>query len=318
MEANHKKEKGCNPETLLSFNIMKENFSTSAIDKYVSKYVRDPNLNTHHRRFLKYLAFINHFDKNFQPVPVSCFDPIMKEIFWNNHLPQSSRVLVNTILVKGGSGHSHAVRIANYLLSQPVLNAVLEFEHEQGNIKATTGEVALELLKSKLIQTLSKTNDYKIFLKILANIIKKRKFVYSGEQPKQFCMLIMALLEEKDFDTSVEIVERVFDITDDPYVAQQLARLHANLNNWDNAHDIIKKAMKILPDNQYLTHTCGHIYRLQFTNQCKTENFSNDCETLVKTIELAQMARYYFKESQILSRKENVTHHKTLLDLKVK
>jgi phosphoribulokinase len=76
LDEKHKHDKGCDPNTLLSLNIMKENYDMDTIGKSVAKFVGDPLLREL-RDLLKYLAYLNHYDINFQPVPVNSFDPIM-------------------------------------------------------------------------------------------------------------------------------------------------------------------------------------------------------------------------------------------------
>ncbi|XP_076109041.1 sterile alpha motif domain-containing protein 9-like [Mytilus galloprovincialis] len=74
----HKKKSGCDPKTLLAFNIMKVNFDKRAIENSVLEFVRDESTNVDQRTMLKYLAFINAYDLSFELVPVVCFDPIME------------------------------------------------------------------------------------------------------------------------------------------------------------------------------------------------------------------------------------------------
>lgn len=304
----HKNERGCDPNTLLSFNIMKENFNMTNISKYVKTYVQDPLLTKEHKCLLKYLSILNHYDIRFQPVPINCFDPIMGDLNWPLHLPQSIKVLVNPVTVHGVSGVIPCIRITNYLLSLPVLNAVLELSKELDSVEfsLTIGEVAKELLQSKLINQCSASEVNKKFERILTDIVKKRSFSHSGEKPKPFSLLVMTLFDAKDYDTSIDIIERIYEITDDPFVAQQLARFHAEIGNWEHAHNAIEQAMKQKHDNAYLTHTCGQIYKMQFEIICKdTNNFQED--DIMHALQIAQKSQFYFREAQRITRTENVS-----------
>lgn len=302
----HKNERGCDPNTLLSFNIMKENFNMTVIGKYVKTYVQDPSLTKEHKLFLKYLSFLNYFDIKFQPVPMSCFDPVMGNFDWTLHLPQSIKVLANPVSTHGVSGKIHCIRITNYLLSLPVLNAVLELSKDQDSeeFRFTIGEVSKELLQSRLINPFSASEVNKKFERILADIIKKRSF--SEGKPKPFSLLIMTLFDANDYDTSIDIIERTYEITDDPLVAQQLARFHAEIGNWESAQKAIEKAMKQKHGNAYLTHTCGQIYKMQFESICRDTNNFQDEDT-VRALQVAQKSQFYFREAQQISRYENVS-----------
>lgn len=117
----------------------------------------------------------------------------------------------------------------------------------------------------------------------------------------------MTLLEANDYDTAIDIIERVYEVTDDQMVAQQLARFHAEIGNWDHAYQVIEKAMTAIHDNAYLNHTCGQIYKMQFKSVCREKgNIFTDDECL-QALQIAQSARFYFKETQRISQFENST-----------
>jgi hypothetical protein len=306
LDEKHKHDKGCDPNTLLSLNIMKENYDMDTIGKSVAKFVGDPLLREL-RDLLKYLAYLNHYDINFQPVPVNSFDPIMATLDWINHIPQSFNILVNKVNKHGVSGNILCIRIANYLLSKPVLHAVLELTKEEREFNCTVGEVATELLSSNMIQPHVIAQHNKMFEKILADIIKKRGFYQSNEKPKPFCLLVVELLDTQDYDTAIDIVDKTYTITDDPMVAQQLARLHAEIGNWEDAHRSIGQAMKQKHGHSYLTHTCGQVYRMEFDSICKENRNNFDDDTTVQIVQIAQDCHFYFKEAQRISRYENIT-----------
>lgn len=306
LDEKHKHDKGCDPNTLLSLNIMKENYNMDTIGKSVAKFVRDPLLRQL-RDLLKYLAYLNHYDINFQPVPVNSFDPIMATLDWTSHIPQSFNILVNKVNQHGVSGNIPCIRIANYLLSKPVLHAVLELTKEERECNCTVGEIATELLSSNMIKPHVIAQHNKMFEKILADIIKKREFFQSNEKPKRFSLLVMELLDTQDYDTAIDIVDKTYTITDDPMVAQQLARLHAEIGNWEDAHRSIGQAMKQIHDHSYLTHTCGQVYRMEFDSICKENGNNFDDDTTVKIVQIAQDCHFYFKQAQRISRYENIT-----------
>lgn len=93
----HKKKSGCDPKTLLAFNIMKVNFDKKAIENSVLEFVRDESTNFAQRTMLKFLAFVNAYDLSFEPVPVVCFDPIMKpKGQWVNRLSHAMKILISS------------------------------------------------------------------------------------------------------------------------------------------------------------------------------------------------------------------------------
>ena len=140
----YKLKRGCNPHTLLGFNIMKENFNMESIKHSVREFVSDPLISPKQMKLLKQLSFLNAYDLHFQSVPISCFDPILAPpLQWINYFPPSLRVLTSRCRRQGCGGHNSAIRMSNYLLSKPVLEAILETEREQETYQNTIGEVAL-------------------------------------------------------------------------------------------------------------------------------------------------------------------------------
>lgn len=301
----HSSNRGSDPDTLLAFNLMKANYDQNSIDKSITKYVTDPLLTNDYMLLLKYVSFINYFDLGFQPVPMHCFDHVLSNLNWVNHIPQPFRILVNTnIQVNGVCGEIPCLRIATNLMSRLVLNAVLKYEKQKGEVSSTVGEVAKELLHSKVIPQHVTAQYDKMFEKILGNIVKKRGF--TGEKLNQFCNLVTELLENKDVDLAIDIVDRIYYITDDPMVGQQQARLHAEMQNWNEAQASIAKAIKQKPDQSYLMHTRGQIYKLEFDNYVKENKNKLDESQIERALEIAKNAVIYFKECQKISRTENV------------
>ncbi|CAG2230815.1 unnamed protein product [Mytilus edulis] len=302
----YKQQRGCDPHTLLAFNIMKENFNMESINKSVKEFAGDCMISPKQRTMLKHIAFFNAFDLQFSSIPLSCFDPIMKPpLQWIKHLPPAIRVLTSRIRRQGYGGQNASIRMSNYLLSRPVLNAVLDYEREHGSCQDTIGEVALEVISSNCFKNTFFKHEHKILRNILGDIMKKRDRGSSNKgRLDKFSPLITELLEQKDIDQAVRIVATTYGITDDPLVAQQLARLNAEFGNWKEAHTAIDNAITQKPINSYLIHTKGHLYKEQLQvsfSGCLKDGSEFSISNVNEVIELTNKSMECFRKCQKLS-----------------
>ena len=91
----------------------------------------------------------------------------------------------------------------------------------------------------------------------------------NGVHSDDFSPLILHILQTESSEKACAVLQEGYDLTEDPFVAQQLARLlYSKLQKWDEASKVIKTAMNMLPDNSYLWDTCGRIYEKQLSSEC--------------------------------------------------
>ena len=264
----HKDRTGLNPRVLIAFNIMKSNFSKDSIQKATKKFV--DTIPDRERKLLLYLAFVNSFDLDFQPLPVSCFDSLMCTKLhekttgkrWEQRLEESIRILLNrTQIPYFMGGKVLSIRIISPLLSREILNYLMEIK------SLDLAEIACDFLESRLFKKKDVAN--RILFKTAASLMKKRRWVIKtaegNNKPVQEFLspLLQDIYNAKNECGAVKVVELAFDILEDPMIAQQAARLHMDLGNLKRGEQLIEEAIRMSPNNSFLQHTYGTLYRTQ-------------------------------------------------------
>ncbi|KAL5016352.1 hypothetical protein ScPMuIL_005941 [Solemya velum] len=265
MQTNYQR-KGIDPKVLISFNIMKNNFSHDSIERTVSEFVN--SIPEKELELLKTIALINTFDLKFSQIPVPCFDPLMghrdprtgrfRADGWNQRLGQSIRVLLNETPRASLGGMVTALRIVNPLLSAEILQVICKKQENE-----TLGEAAKSFIHSVIFEPRNESSQ--VLQQIIKNIVKNREWkIQDGTAKKKYLSpLLSKLVELGDVDSAEIFVTAVFEMTKDPMIAQQLARLYMSLEMWEKAIEYADKATKISPHNSFLWHTHGEIYKTQ-------------------------------------------------------
>ncbi|XP_064611023.1 sterile alpha motif domain-containing protein 9-like [Liolophura sinensis] len=264
LERNHREKSGVDPKTLIAFNIMKENFNTEYIKRAVRKFLEDIT-DSRERNLLKYVSLINSFDIDFHPVPLSSFDPIMLPArsrkypmpSWEAHLSTCVRVLLNQKPTQGLRGQIKGLRVFSSLMSKEILQSLLDTTDVESKPQ-TVSEAMIEFLNSSVMK--SKDNSNKQIWKMIRNLMKKRAWLKPGRLEK-FSPLITAIRNEEGVDEAAEVMITVFERTDDPMVAQCIARLFIQAENWRKAEDYAKICTHMRPSNSCVWDTFGQVYK---------------------------------------------------------
>lgn len=140
---------GVDPQLLLSFNLLKENFNPKYRQEVIKQFV-DNIENEKEQSLLRYLSLINSFDLEFQRLPISAFDLLMTDgkrvsqtttlssfgIFspqqrrhgWEINLSQALLVLINrgARVHERGRDHLKGLCIINQMFAKDILRYVLQ------------------------------------------------------------------------------------------------------------------------------------------------------------------------------------------------
>ncbi|KAK3587146.1 hypothetical protein CHS0354_006787 [Potamilus streckersoni] len=306
----YEQNKGVNPNHLISLNIMKENFNSECISRTVKEFLR--GLNTNEPCLLKYIALVNAYDPNFSPIPVSCFDPIMtrKEYVpssnrqyrtigegWEQRLGQALLVLLSRIEQGQLGRQAKFLRVTNPLLSKEIMKQMLR------NDDQTLGEAFLEFLSCPLFHCSNAGSN--TLLRILQTVMKKREWVVHGKEAwlESFSPLLQSLIDSGDTSDAIKILKVVFDYTNDPMIAQQIARLFNVLEAWEEADHYAGIACKLRPKDSFLKHTQGQICKSKLVKIYKDHADKAamlDQQIALEVIEHGMKAISIFKEVQQL------------------
>ncbi|XP_067662871.1 sterile alpha motif domain-containing protein 9-like [Haliotis asinina] len=324
LEKKFHEDKKVDPKLLISFNILKTNFDPAYIKRTVKEFMREID-DTKESTLLRFLSLINAYDGDFQTIPISAFDPIIgmqskhKRIVqfgileksgsrgkgWETTMSTSLRVLVNESSQRGVHGtHIKTIRITSNLLAKEILDYILR----QNNLQ--TSEIMLELLSSSIFDC-ENASTYKL-LNIIKNLVKKRVMQKGGRLAK-FSQLILDIDKSEGADKAAEICIEVFRKTEDPMIAQQIARFYIHTSNWSEAEKYARIATKSRPKNSFLWDTYGQVYKQQLLDHYdrakKGMKIRN--EDAGEIIEIAKKAMEIFRKEQSLSETEKslMTNH---------
>lgn len=269
-------------ESLISFMIMKENYNP----KYASSIVgRNLNLVTHDElTLLEYTSLLSIY--NPYPVFASCFDTLMlsssllrKRIFrdWVEDLTHSARIFLREVDCSTHSGTGKAIAIVHPIIAGELLDQIAARK------QTTVSQIALDFLKSPLLQSQGKSFTSTYLLDGANRMLKHRKkYEYGDDVQTKFSPLIEKILYVKDSEEgkkgpTEQSIHEAADVLreglakfKDPMLAQQMARVFY-LNAaafceeridecFDKAFSFCFKAIEMNPNNSFLFDTMGRIH----------------------------------------------------------
>ena len=219
------------PKHLISFNIMKEGFSKDFIERTVKELTNSVTIEKE-RKLLKYVALMNSFDLDFNALPTAAFDMLMIEHMpylptprrghrayaarWESSLSPQIRILLNES-TRPSMGHVHHLRLTNQLLSNEILRVLLD--------TTPTSSCVLAFMQQREIfgyQSIASSE----LLKILKDVLKKRLHLGTFDKKNLFSPLVNHIYDKESVDKAAEVLQEGVNLTDDPFLSQQLARVY--------------------------------------------------------------------------------------------
>lgn len=273
MEKKWAKDDSLDPRVLISFNILRENFSQAYITSTVPRLVglvTDSN----ERLVLKYVAFLGMYDPECQYIPTSCFDCFMSkgrcfdgspgwlpsDSMWTNRISDYLRVLLNQDNRRATGLQTKGIKIIHSLISREVFRELVPAE-------VPASEVMLELLHSEMFRY--KDLRSREMLKIVYNVSIKRVRGLDGQYENDFSPLIQSIVSDpkQDKERAVEILKRAFQLTENVFVVQHLVRFYIHVKEWKSAEDLAKTMTTGHPKESVLWNTYGHVLRDQLNHR---------------------------------------------------
>ena len=322
------------PKLLISFNIMKSGFNKEEIKKITERFVRNISSEIE-RKLLGFLAIINAFDTNFRVIPASTFDCFMEDyargyrksskgpmrqehicifsagpsgiflnqknqdVAWISKLSTEFRILLND------PAPFHRRSTTNLRLVHPLLSMeVLYVLQDLGHMQTTIGEMVLQFLHcNKVFNKFRWTGIItRNIVRTMVDLVTKREHDPWKRTKVRFSPLIQYLTANENSEICFSIIRQVFDLSEDPFVAQLLARLSIFYKNWSQAEQYASEATQLMPHNSALWDTYGRIYKEKLYEKKKTSQGSND--ELPDMIMIASAGIKLFQKSQQCSKKE--------------
>ncbi|XP_038071589.1 sterile alpha motif domain-containing protein 9-like [Patiria miniata] len=252
-----------NPEHLLAFMVMKEEFSKEYIAHVVSKILSDIQPNEF--ELIKLCAFLNSYRPE-AAIPISCCDSLMdrrslprsRRLLYSTH-PSTRRVAPWETLVSSSFqiivvAEDKELRIFHESIAREALTQTLQIDNQ------SLVDVAMDFLKSELFRSWSHSKEsLKKATRDLLVIRKRKK--HGDDTETKYAVLIEDIRNKHEPEKAIEILKIGFETLEDAFVAQQLARLYLTLRNIEMAHLYADKALQLDPKNCYFWDTKGRVYK---------------------------------------------------------
>lgn len=320
LNENYNDHKGIDPKYLISFNILTENFNQKYIRKTAKEFVEavdDPD----ERRLLKYLSLLKMFDSDCPPLPTSAFDQIMityktgfklafglvsdhgRQILnpWDATISDTLKLLLNRSSQAGLAKQLSGISIIHPLFAKEIFSCF-------NNQPQCTSQIVLEFLNSALFSSCNMSSNE--VLRVVQNMMKKRDENEMSVKMK-FSRLIMKILEEENDLKAAEILLKVFQMTKDAMVCQQIARLYIHCQKWELAVEYARTATEIKPQNSFLWDTYGQVYMKQLlaeyltiSQSCDPPSSSLNVTAVTNVIDIAKLGIEKFQKEQEVSEYE--------------
>ncbi|KAH9491675.1 hypothetical protein Btru_031174 [Bulinus truncatus] len=328
--------KHINPDFLIAFNILKENFKDEKINHMVKEFT-DSISNALEIKLLKVVSLINAYDPDLTPIPVSCLDTFLKQnpinkkrskqgirpLNWEASLSEAVKVLLNISRRQARlPDGTRFIKVFHKIFAQKIL----------ANMKEKTGEsesqimreiLDLEIFQSGLLDESFNsdgllTKDAMVFQKILNNIFKNREIKKDLKRRRKFSEFVSHVEMTESSEAIVKLMERLFSCNNDPFTAQLIARFYIQKKEWAKAEKFAELSTTGDTQSSYLWDTLGQIYKCQIADKCFSEKKFRKLEEFQESdihdlIALSEKSLNAFRKGQLLSEIELPTSYKSNL-----
>ncbi|XP_052812804.1 sterile alpha motif domain-containing protein 9-like isoform X2 [Mya arenaria] len=331
-------------QSLIAFNVMKENFDKQYIKRTVHDIVS--GLETKEEKVLQHLSLISMFDGK-AAIPTSVFDDLMGCVVstsgsfsvdellnskhpaglafnlrhkgavsyrqtWNTKTTESLELMLKYKETKGLS----AVTIISPLIVEDIL------EYLKGKYSLTLEDVVEDLLnfmERKTTEASEKERAVSIFKDVICDLFVIRQNIKTDEKAegrREFSNLVRALTNQLPGDMPTDPYTRAdkwmkkcFVVSRYPFIEQHRARLGIFYRQYPSALDAIQQAIAVNDKVPIFYDTYGQIYRSQMDLILRKTPDYKFAGTSKDIFQLAQQAIRYFRRAQELDQINDMTSY---------
>ncbi|XP_052763886.1 sterile alpha motif domain-containing protein 9-like isoform X2 [Mya arenaria] len=313
-------------QSLIAFNVMKENFSDTYIQS-TTKGIME-GLRPNEEKLLQHLSLINTFDTDAM-VPKLVFDELLGSFasstkkYSTRELKESQKPVgladfcmqksnkrqtwkdtesLRLLIRHRNNAHDKCIAIVSPLLANSILFQLM------GKCQLSIENVVDQLLDYVHDQRNEDTNSSDSFTEIVCNLFNKREktVTENGEEKRNFFSnLVLELDSPSGGETEKEchqktnrLMKKCFDVSGDPYVEQQRARHCIHVHDFEEAKEAIQASIERLDKVPILYDTYGQVYKgeLEFV----LKNTDAAAVNVNHVINLATNAIKMFRKAQDL------------------
>uniref|UniRef100_A0A1A8UPA8 SAM domain-containing protein n=1 Tax=Nothobranchius furzeri TaxID=105023 RepID=A0A1A8UPA8_NOTFU len=295
------------PQFILTFVLMSEGFSEDYIQHFVTHLLQGIDGDAVVTRLIHYVALLNTYVQNSFISQSHCeallaltihLERFRQHEFERSLSDQAKLVFLH---LRDDKTHIESIRIIHPLVAKEILQQLLCG-------KQTQSQLAMKLLReSVLFEHRFGRDEYLAFLRQL--FLRRSRISKGDEYDSFFSPLIEYVCEnEKSPNRAIELLKEAFDcFHQDPFFAQQLARLLYTYEKFEEARHWAETAARQLPNNSYILDTKGQVYRKWFQAKCKAienDNIPKTAENTANAVEIALKALECFQECERAADKE--------------
>ncbi|KAL4009574.1 hypothetical protein ACER0C_003426 [Sarotherodon galilaeus] len=287
------------PQFILTFVLMSEGFNENYVQDFVKHLLKGIDHNSIITQLIRYVALLNTHVQNSFISQSHCeallalriqLERFRRYKFERALSDQAKLVFLH---LRDDKTHIESIRIIHPLVAKVILQQLLGPQQTQSSL-------AMDLLcEDVLFEHRFGRDEYHTFLRQL--FIRRSRISKGDRYDSLFSPLIEQICEnEKSPDKAMELLKKAFQrFPNDPFFAQQLARLHYRYERFEEAKHWAEKADKQMPKNSYILDTKGQVYRKWFQAKCKAiENVPKTAQNTADAVETALKALECFQESE--------------------
>ncbi|XP_070549789.1 sterile alpha motif domain-containing protein 9-like [Ptychodera flava] len=305
-----------NPDRLVSFMVMKDNFKKDYVENLVSGVIEAISQHRGELKALQYCALMNKFEPD-SAIPVACLDGVMGVKYllkmgtkmkseatkgkqnsnepWEFNLSDAAQMLMLKVHI-AQLGGVFGIKVVHPIVADEVLKQCSD------KFEQTTGNTTMNYIKSDIFKSHSHSKEY-LLSKTHDMLIRRKKVEFGDEQDSEFSDLIENIRESEGTAMASDVLKCGFQIFEDALIGQQLARLlYIKEKNFAAAHKYASEAIALVPTNSYLLDTRGQIFKHQIKHKYEEKYCANqEILPIDKTHELLQLAFQgidFFRRSQ--------------------
>ncbi|XP_064172481.1 sterile alpha motif domain-containing protein 9-like [Anguilla rostrata] len=293
-----KLEQQYQPEFILTFVLMSEEFDPQYIEDFVKHLLQDIDHTAVVTRLIQYVALLNTYVQNSFISQSHCealmrmtiqVDRFRQHTFERSLSEQAKLIFIH---LRDDKTHIHSIRIIHPLVAKEIL---WQLSSSQQNLSI----IALNFLhEDVLYENRFGREEYVKFLRDL--FMRRCRIIKGDESDSFFSPLIEHVVEEESPDKAIELLKEAYmRFNKDAFFAQQLARLNYSHEKFEEAEQWAEIAAKKMPQNSYILDTKGQVYRRWFNAKCKEiEKKTKTPQNTADAIEKALKAIDCFKDCQ--------------------
>ncbi|XP_061079225.1 sterile alpha motif domain-containing protein 9-like [Conger conger] len=296
-----KLEQQYQPEFILTFVLMSEEFDPKYIEDFVEHLLQDIDHKSVVTTLIRYVALLNAYVQN-SFISQSHCEAMMRMTFTMDRFRQhtfetslSEQAKLIFIHLRDDKTHIHSIRIIHPLVAKEILQQLSSSQQKQSRI-------AMDLLcDNVLYENRFGKEEYVKFLRAL--FMRRSRIIKGDESDSLFSPLIEHVMRDERPDKAIELLKQAYTrFNKDPFFAQQLARINYYHEKFEEAEQWAEIAAKKMPQNSYILDTKGQVYRRWFNAKCQEiEKKTKTPQNTADAIEKALKAIDCFKDCQMAS-----------------